>query len=79
MELLSNQKEMLGNDTAQLQPKKGEVDSVLTNNVVLSPLAFRASLILFVLLLIFVIAVRTTGIFSRGRPRQKTPYEEDEY
>lgn len=78
MELLNRQMEILQNDTAQLQAKKSEVDSVLTGNVVLSPLAFRASLIIFVLLLILVIATRTTGIFSRGKSHEKTPYEEGE-
>ncbi len=78
MELINKQNEIIRNNTAQLQEKKSKVDSVLTSNVAMSPLAFRAALIVFILLLILVIAARTTGIFSRGRPHEKTPYEEEE-
>jgi hypothetical protein len=78
MELINKENEMVRNNTAQLQEKKGKVDSVLTGNVAMAPLAFRAALIIFILLVILVIAARTTGIFSRGRPHEKTPYEEEE-
>ncbi len=78
MGLINKDNEVIRNDTAQFQEKKSKVDSVLTGNVVMPPLAFRAALIIFILLLIFVIAARTTGIFSRGRPHEKTPYEEEE-
>ena len=79
IELINQQKLFIKNDTAQLQERKKEVDDVLTSNVALSPLAFRVALIVFVMLLILVIAAHTTGIFSRGRPREKTPYEEDDF
>ncbi len=79
IELINQQQEFSRNDTAGLQERKQEIDKVLTGNVALSPLAFRVALIVFVMLLILVIAAHTTGIFSRGKPREKTPYEEDEF
>ena len=76
MELLNQQRAFLRSDIDNLTARKSQVDSALTGSVVMSPTAFRASLIVFVLLLIVVIAARTTGIFSRGRGHEKTPYEE---
>ncbi len=77
MELLNQQRAFLRSDVDNLTARKSHVDSALTGSVVMSPTAFRASLIVFVLLLIIVIAARTTGIFSRGRVHEKTPYEEE--
>ena len=76
MGLLGKQGDLLESEIEHLQADKSKVESLLTSNVVLSPMAFRASLIIFVLLLILVISARTAGIFSHGREHEKTPYEE---
>ena len=76
MGLLGKQGDLLESEIEHLQADKSKIESLLTSNVVLSPMAFRTSLIVFVLLLILVISARTAGIFSHGREHEKTPYEE---
>ncbi len=79
MELIDEKNKLVKVDLEQLQTKKNSIDSVITGNVVISPVTFRASLIVFVLLLILVISANTKGFFSRGKEEhEKTPYEDEE-